>query len=211
MPLNLPPPFFVGNHLALDFLNTIATPRGVVVDWLSDGQGLVHWLKDARVIDSVIVDHVNKSWGDGLDDVARNARDFRKWLRRLVISRQGKPFRVAAQTIAPLNELLARDNSFPQIELVGRKAKSGRLVNRRVRRWEDPEELLQPIVNAAADLICNEDFRRVQSCEGAACCLIFLDRTKGLARRWCSMAVCGNRTKVEAHRLRVARKKRTSR
>ena len=35
----------------------------------------------------------------------------------------------------------------------------------------------------------------------------FLDRTKGHARRWCSMAVCGNRAKAEAHRARTARKK----
>src|SRR5260370_1447160 len=96
MPLDRPPPFFVGNHLALDFLNTIATPQGAVIDWL---------------------------------------------------------------------------------------------------------------VDAAADLICNYDFQLIRSCEGSACCLIFLDRTKGHARRWCSMAVCGNRAKAEAHRARTARKR----
>ena len=61
-------------------------------------------------------------------------------------------------------------------------------------------------VDAAADLICNHDFRLIRSCEGSACCLLFLDRTKGHGRGWCSMAVCGNRAKVEGHRARTAHK-----
>ena len=119
-----------------------------------------------------------------------------------------KPLRATAGSMAPLNKLLARDKSFPQIEVAGRNAQAGRpLMLRRVRRWESPGELLDPLVEAAADLICNHDFRFIRSCEGSACCLMFLDRTKGHARRWCSMAVCGNRAKVEAHRARTARKR----
>jgi predicted RNA-binding Zn ribbon-like protein len=76
-------------------------------------------------------------------------------------------------------------------------------VLRRVHRWESPGELLQSIAEAAADLICNQDFRLIRSCESSACRLVFLDRTKGHTRRWCSMADCGNREKVAAHRART--------
>ena len=203
-----PPPFFVGNHLALDFLNTIATPQGAVIDWLCDGQDLVGWLEDARVIDPVTAARIRTWRRDALDEVARKAREFRNWLRTFVTARKGKPLRAAAGTIGPLNDLLARDKSFPHVEVVGRNTEAGHpLVLRRVRRWESPEELIDPLVDAAADLICNHDFRLIRSCEGSACCLMFLDRTKGHARRWCSMAVCGNRAKVEAHRTRTARKR----
>jgi predicted RNA-binding Zn ribbon-like protein len=58
-----------------------------------------------------------------------------------------------------------------------------RLLLRRAHRWEGLEELLQPIAEAAADLICNQDFRLIQSCEGSACTLVFLDRSKAHARR----------------------------
>jgi predicted RNA-binding Zn ribbon-like protein len=33
--------------------------------------------------------------------------------------------------------------------------------------------------------------------------LLFDDRTQGRARRWCSMAICGNRTKQAVHRHRL--------
>jgi predicted RNA-binding Zn ribbon-like protein len=33
--------------------------------------------------------------------------------------------------------------------------------------------------------------------------LLFIDRTRGAARRWCSMAVCGNRAKQAAYRKRA--------
>ena len=107
--------------------------------------------------------------------------------------------------MAPLNELLARDKGYPQVEFVGRHTEAGRsLVLRQVRRWESPEEFLEPIVEAAANLICNQDFRLIRSCEGSARCLLFLDRTKWHARRWCSMAVCGNRAKARRHSERLA-------
>ena len=35
--------------------------------------------------------------------------------------------------------------------------------------------------------------------------LMFYDRSKSHARRWCSMAVCGNRAKATAHRVRDRR------
>jgi predicted RNA-binding Zn ribbon-like protein len=35
------------------------------------------------------------------------------------------------------------------------------------------------------------------------CRMLFLDRSRGRRRRWCSMAECGNRAKVAAHRERA--------
>jgi predicted RNA-binding Zn ribbon-like protein len=208
MPLDRSPPFFVGNHLALDFLNTVATPEGAIIDWLCDGQDLVRWLEEARVIDRVSAARIRIWRGDSLDEAAGKVREFRNWLRKFVTARKGKPLRATAGSIAPLNELLARDKSFLQVEVAGRTTKAGHpLVLGRVRRWESPEELIDPLVDAAADLICNYDFQLIRSCEGSACCLMFLDRTKGHARRWCSMAVCGNRAKAESHRARTARKR----
>ena len=57
------------------------------------------------------------------------------------------------------------------------------------------------------DLVCHTDFRLIRACEGTACTLMFLDRTKAHARRWCSMAVCGNRAQAAAHRARASRRR----
>ncbi|MES6429106.1 CGNR zinc finger domain-containing protein [Cutibacterium acnes] len=43
----------------------------------------------------------------------------------------------------------------------------------------------------------------MKACEGPACTLMFADHTRARARRWCSMAVCGNRAKQAAHRSRI--------
>ncbi len=200
-----PPALFVGEHLALDFLNTNARPREELVEWLADGTDLVNWLEQAKAIEPVAAIQLRKRWSKALDEVAKQARQFRQWLRGFVIARMGKPLRATAAAVAPLNELLARDHTVLHVESVGRGQEDGRrAVLRRVRRWENPTELLGPIAEAAADLICNQDFRLIRACEGSGCVLLFLDRTKAHARRWCSMAVCGNRAKVAAHRARRA-------
>jgi predicted RNA-binding Zn ribbon-like protein len=62
---------------------------------------------------------------------------------------------------------------------------------------------LLPVGEALARLVCDEDFSHVKACEGRACTLLFADHTRGHARRWCSMALCGNRAKQVAHRDRL--------
>ena len=100
-----------------------------------------------------------------------------------VTARLGKSLCATTAAVAPLNELLARDNSFQRVEVAGRDAEDGRrLLLRRVHPWENPGELVHPIAGAAADLICKQDFRLIRSCEGSACTLVFLDRTKAHAR-----------------------------
>jgi predicted RNA-binding Zn ribbon-like protein len=195
-----PPPFFVGDHLALDFLNTIATPKDVPVEWLPDGRGLVDWLEQAKVIAADVAARFRQSKDQrALDGVAGRAREFRDWLRGFVIRHMGRPLTTGAKALGPLNELLAGDASYPVVEAAG--GEQG-LRLRRVRQWESPDELLHPVAEAAADLFCSVDFRLIRACEGSVCSLLFLDRTKAHGRRWCSMGVCGNRAKAAAHRAR---------
>jgi predicted RNA-binding Zn ribbon-like protein len=200
-----PPPFFVGDHLALDFLNTLATPRDVPVEWLRDGRDLVDWLEQAQVIGVDVAARFRASKDQkALDGIAGRAREFRVWLREFVTRHRGQPLGTsAAKALGPLNELLAGDTSYPVVEVVGGEQT---LRLRRVRRWESPDELLHPVAEAAADLICSADFRLIRACEGHVCTLLFLDRTKAHGRRWCSMAVCGNRAKAAAHRARKSGK-----
>jgi predicted RNA-binding Zn ribbon-like protein len=199
-----PPAFFVGDHLALDFLNTLATPKDVPVEWLGNGRDLVDWLEQAKLIDrDVAVRFRASKQQQELDRVAQKAREFRDWLRGFVTRHLGKALAPrSAKTLGPLNELLAGDTSHPTVAPGGGEQP---LRLRRVHRWDSPAELLYPIAEAAADLVCSVDFRLIGACEGSTCTLLFLDRTKAHARRWCSMAVCGNRAKVAAHRARKAR------
>lgn len=202
MPPNRPPAFFVGEHPALDFVNTTATPSGTPVEWLEDGNDLIDWLLRAKLIEPAEAEEVGGFGVDGLAEVARQAREFRRWLHEFVIERMGKPLDATTSSVDPLNELLAGDDSYRRVEAVEGVP---RLLIRRVRRWRNPAELLHPIADAVADLICQQDFRLIRACEGSACTLLFLDRTKAHSRRWCSMAVCGNRAKAASHRVRRGR------
>jgi hypothetical protein len=38
------PAIFIADSLALDFLNSIATPVDTPIDWLDSGEGLSRWL-----------------------------------------------------------------------------------------------------------------------------------------------------------------------
>lgn len=207
-----PPPFFVGDHLALDFVNSRSTPGGVWTDWLRDGRELVDWLERAGAIDPVVAGRFreDQSARRALDGVAGRARDLRDWLRGLVERHAGQALEAdAAVEMGPLNDLLAEGDSYWRV--AGEPAAGGvqerGLSLTRQRRWTSPDQLLQPLAEAIADLVCREDFRLVRVCEGKACVLVFLDRTKSHARRWCSMALCGNRAKAAAHRARSAQRR----
>ena len=45
-----PQAMFIGDALGLDFLNSIATPVDTPVDWIDDGEGLLRWLAQARLV-----------------------------------------------------------------------------------------------------------------------------------------------------------------
>jgi predicted RNA-binding Zn ribbon-like protein len=200
------PPFLVGNHLALDFVNSRATPAGASIEWLCNGADLVDWLERADAIDSAVATtfRADNAALARLDAIAAQARDLRGWLRAFVERHKGRELGAdVIAELAPLNRLLGEDDGYFQVETDdGGSAKQPGLVQRHVRRWTAPEQLLQPIALAIADFVCHADFRLVRACEGSACTLMFLDRTKAHARRWCSMAVCGNRAKAAAYRAR---------
>jgi predicted RNA-binding Zn ribbon-like protein len=92
--------------------------------------------------------------------------------------------------VARVNELLARGSGTSRI--VPAAAGGGFAVERRL-RLEEPEDLLVPIAEAAADLLCHADPGRVLRRAHPECVLYFLDGTKNGTRRWCDMRTCGNR------------------
>jgi predicted RNA-binding Zn ribbon-like protein len=213
MTVTRPPPFFIADNLGLDFLNTIAVPVDAEVEWLASGDDLLAWLKQAALVPENALNNLRKNALPGeLDAVAAQARALRDWFKPFVYKHIGRQLpAVALHQLQPLNQLLARDEEFGQIAVRDEKEKdkgqASGLMWRVRRRWDTPESLLLPLARSLAELVCAEDFANVKACEGQTCTLLFIDRTRGRGRRWCSMAVCGNRAKQAAHRKR-ARKTR---
>jgi predicted RNA-binding Zn ribbon-like protein len=198
-----PPAIFVGDALGLDFLNSIATPLDTAIDWIDDGEGYLSWLAQAKLVPrDVLRDMRTRALPGELDKVADQARSLREWFRGFVRQHMGRPLTAEALAgLEPLNRLLDRDESFSRI--VPRPAGRRPFALQAVRRWRSPDALLLPVGEALARLVCAEDFSQVKACEGPACTLLFADHTRGHGRRWCSMALCGNRAKQAAHRNRL--------
>jgi predicted RNA-binding Zn ribbon-like protein len=198
------PAIFVADAPGLDFLNSVATPVDEEVDWISDGEGLLGWLEQAEMVPRAALAALrSQSTQAELDAVAAQARALREWFREFVQKRKGRPLAARnLRELAPLNQLLERDDRYGEIvaDVTGGVSTFEFHENR---RWKSAESLLMPIAEALARLVCDEDFTHVKACEGPRCTLMFADHTRGHARRWCSMAICGNRAKVAAHRARL--------
>lgn len=190
-----PEPFFIADHRALDFLNSVASPHGKTIDWLEDGASLQAWLSQGFGGVSGVAVNPNE-----LKATAAHARTLREWFRGFVAKHAGTKLTPAVvRALKPLNELLANDQGFQQI-VAGDGSEP--LVLRSAHRSNAPNAALQPVAQAMADLLCHADLTQVRQCEGEGCILWFLDVSKSHKRRWCSMAVCGNRAKVEQYRTR---------
>jgi predicted RNA-binding Zn ribbon-like protein len=199
-----PPAIFIADSRGLDFLNSVATPVDTPVDWIANGEDLMDWLVQAKYVPANVRDEITARAKRGeLDRVAEQARDMREWFRGFVRKHMGKPLKPAAlRELDPLNRLLARDEAFSQIHAAHDET-GDRLELHTTRHWRSAESLLLPIAENLAQFICEENFSDIKACEGTSCTLMFADHTRGRARRWCSMAICGNRAKQAAHRERL--------
>jgi predicted RNA-binding Zn ribbon-like protein len=66
------------------------------------------------------------------------------------------------------------------------------------------DALLADISQAAVEAMADGSWSRLKVCRDEDCRWAFYDRSKNRSGAWCTMAVCGSRTKVRAYRERQA-------
>ncbi|WP_448133191.1 CGNR zinc finger domain-containing protein [Stenotrophomonas rhizophila] len=181
------PALFVANDLALDFINSAYGPSTAPVDVLQGDQAAIDWLAAAGVLDAGAVP-IPK----GVAALAAALRDEAREL--LTAARAGRPFQAPV-----VNRVL--EAGRPIVQLQSSTDGAGPCVVER-RRDDSAESLLEPIAVALSRLLAGGDLQHVRECEAHDCTLLFHDTTKSRKRRWCSMALCGNRMKVAAFRSR---------
>ncbi len=182
------PPLFVGDDLALDFVNSAFGVGEGKRECLGSDAQVLDWLRRAGL-------PASPQGGAGRSGtLLRAALALRQTARDLLESRKAGTWGDASA----LNRLLTLGNSYR--ELVWSKSQGPVLELRR--RVGSVEALLVPVAEAVARLLAEGDFSLVRKCESPDCTLWFYDRTKSHHRRWCSMAQCGNRMKVAAFRAR---------
>jgi CGNR zinc finger/Putative stress-induced transcription regulator len=209
----LPPAILLGGAPALDFLNSIATPVDEIVEWMGNGADFLSWMEQAGMLTHNEVRTINQSMSAAqLDAAAKDARTLRDWFRGFVHEHRGSPLKKRALgQLGPLNRLLGSDALFWQIEPSEALRERGKnkgpspavFYLRPRRHWRDPGSLLSALAEEIAKFICSADFRQIKACEGCRCTLLFLDQSHRHGRRWCSMAICGNRAKAAAFAARA--------
>jgi len=187
---------FVGNHLALDFLNTRPVQNGEPTELLSDFTALLRWFQAAGLLSSREATKLQRQSGPSataqrvLDDL----RQFREKLRKEILAWEGGADLHRA-TVDEVNRLMA---AHPMRSRLKATAKVFAL-----EPWfepQQPEDLFAPLAQSAAKLFAEVDRSRVRKC--GQCVLHFYDSSKKGTRRWCSMRLCGNRLKVAAYAAR---------
>ncbi len=187
---------FLGNELALDFVNTRPVQDGKPTELLPDFGAVLRWFRAADLLDSEQVARLQRQWAGTAEaekatDVMKDLRE--RWRGELLAWEGGHAIR--GQMLDNLNELMERHPMLTRLTK-NRAACSTQL-------WFDarePADLLAPLAHSAAMLLATGDRKRVRKC--ANCVLHFHDTSKKGTRRWCSMQLCGNRFKVAAYAAR---------
>lgn len=165
------------------FVNTREAQRG----WeaLADSDSLRLWL-----------DRQGLLTGDdpvGEADV-RRTREVREALRRLLVANNGGG--VDTRDIETLNRAARRARLGVQFGADGRAALES--------ASSGADGALGGILAAVQAGMEEGTWRRLKACANGRCTWAFYDRSKNCSGEWCSMAVCGNRTKTRAYRRRRA-------
>jgi predicted RNA-binding Zn ribbon-like protein len=93
----------------------------------------------------------------------------------------------------PINQILRVTEGHDELQWDGRAWRLGF-----VARDEGLEWLLAAIARSGAELIAGGAGDSLKKCANPDCRLLFYDDSRTHRRRWCSMALCGNRSKVAA-------------
>jgi predicted RNA-binding Zn ribbon-like protein len=173
-----PPPL----DLVQDFVNT------EIPDWARDDiatpELLAGWLRERRLLEP-------GAPADAEGFVA--ARELRSSLRRLALlntlRESPEPELVAAvsEALAPVVLRVVPDGT-------------GRLVA--VPAGAGVERALGAIVAVVLEAQVSGSWSRVKACRQETCGWVFYDGSRNLSSSWCSMSICGNRTKSAAYRRR---------
>ncbi|WP_338638713.1 CGNR zinc finger domain-containing protein [Burkholderia pyrrocinia] len=186
---------FVGGHPALDFLNTVAdTGKTRDEDKLVDWPAVRAWAEQAGLLAPAdlarLLHHARQDGPDELAALHRFREDAYVAIAYLTAGGGGSAGARAADRLAvAIRDAIGR-SAFDAVD--GRFA--WRPDARAASRWIDAAAL------GFEHLLRSDDFARVRQC--GRCTWFFVDRGRGVGRRWCDMRTCGNRAKVEAFRER---------
>ena len=187
--------YWLGNKLALDFVNTQTLHDGPVEELLRTPADFLHWIAEAGLVgkNRVMSQFGKKESEEGLT----LAREYRKKIRK-GLRATGFINPISSALLAATNSLLAVPTTVTTLQ----PGKRGQ--NTLMRQWNfnSGEDLLRPIAASLAELLANSEMRRIRRCKNPDCILYFYDVSRSNTRVWCSLDICGNKLRAAAFRKR---------
>ncbi|MCX4096394.1 CGNR zinc finger domain-containing protein [Nocardia sp. alder85J] len=172
---------FVSGNLALDFAGTVEARSTEYRDTMTTATDLANWLTAADLLDAA----------PGCDaEALRRAVELREAVYRSGLATLlGEPLDPADLRL--LNE--RAQGRPPTVELTA---------ERTIRRTGTIDDALAAVARSAIELHGGPDRLRLKQCGRDDCTRLYVDTSRGGSRRWCDMAICGNRAKSAAFRQR---------
>jgi predicted RNA-binding Zn ribbon-like protein len=190
---------WVGNHPGLDLVNTEAVDaRGQHLELVPTWTELVQWSQAAGLIDPELAQRCHAAGTRRGQDVLTWFRRLRDALRHVLEPGLGDPEAALVLDAAVAN--VAVRLSYRPDQQPGTLPLDARV----------PLEQLRLALADAALAAARLDRSRVSRCGSPRCVLLFYDTTRNRSRRWCDMAVCGNRAKVSAFYRRARKPNRSA-
>jgi predicted RNA-binding Zn ribbon-like protein len=191
----------IGSRLAVDFVNTAPVPERSE-DRLLTWSDLINFFAAAGTVSVARRESLISLDAAAPEETAamhRAAIGLREAIRKILDARvAGVPLDPGC--IARINEVLAHTEGYDRLEPAQDAATGGsdwRIAL--AARSQGLEWLLAAIARSAAGIVAEGPGAPVRRCANPKCGLFFYDDSRTRQRRWCSMRVCGNRSKVAAH------------
>jgi predicted RNA-binding Zn ribbon-like protein len=164
------------------FVNTADLEDGT--DMLAAPAALARWLEELDLARGAFATEA---------DVAA-ARELREAIRGLLLENNG--VRAREESAATLSRTAERARLALRFEAAGEP--------RLEPAAPGVDGALGRLVAIAAAAMADGTWSRLKACQADRCGWAFYDHARNRSRRWCSMAVCGNRTKARSYRRRHA-------
>jgi predicted RNA-binding Zn ribbon-like protein len=171
--------------LAIAFVNTIELdiPR----EELGTPEALREWLIGKGVKADRPLDE---------DDLER-AVTFREALRKLLLANNGQP--LDRPTLKALREAAGESPLQVEIGPAGQAELAPACTG--------VEHLIARLLAAVAEAQAEGSWERLKACAADDCQWAFYDQSRNRSRTWCSMEVCGNRSKTRSYRARKGKRR----
>jgi predicted RNA-binding Zn ribbon-like protein len=186
--------------LCVDFANTVSwRGSGSPVDHLPTYTELIRFAEQSKLLSEEDRQRLRR-------EAARRPEAATRALRKAVALREAlyRTFAGLAEGRSPLAADLATLNASLPSALARLRLAAGD--EGFAWRWEgDPQaldRLIWPVARDAAVFLTSADLSRLRKCGNPRCRWVFQDGTRNGTRRWCTMAVCGNRAKVRRYYAR---------